>query len=267
MEYLKSICLPFDLQRAQKMLFDLEAEIAKVNRQVTETNGISETVVGQLDSLEEKLRKYLSTEQILELEEKRTQQRRDFELLQFISLQPEVWVSELEFARDAGELEKTLQLKGMLVNLFWLCFREIQRTLEQVAVPELEIMDAWYEAVSLFRAYKRNPNINFEKITFFYDPHKTQFEPFIEKTKHARHITHLYHLLLIGRDLASSPLITKHTVRITKDDCREVKKVYAEIVKQSREVSLLRTLGYEEVKKKRDTGNVRIFKEIYECDV
>lgn len=266
MEFLRSLCLSDEIPGTQKRIFDLNTALANVNRMVAETNTISKTTVAQLDALENILRKYLNTEQILVLEEKRMQQRREFDLLQFLSLQHDVWISKENFSNDIEEIEKILKLKSTLVNLFYLCFEEIQWTLENLAFPELGIMDAWYECISLFKAYKRNVNVNLGKIPFYYSLRETKYEPIIEQ-KHERHIACLYRLLLEGRALVSSPLIAKQTSRITKEDCWEIKQLYTDIVKERRDASMLRTLCYEEIKGKRASENIKLFKEIHEVEV
>ena len=264
MENLMGMYLSTEVAQIKKKIWDCNTTIGKINHMIFEVNSISKTVNEKLDLLEEKIRKYLDTEKILECEEKRVLSPMEFEPLEFMTPPNDLYDSEVDFVKEAERIGKILKLKAALVNLTYLCLEEIDFTLDNLAFKELEIMDAFYESVSLFRAYNRR--VDLEHIEFFYGLRETKYEPILEQ-KHSRHIACLYRLLLIGRKILSSELFAKPTDKITRDDCRNMKEFYEQIVKEQRDASLLRTLCYEELKGKRASDDIKLFQTAYQLEV
>ncbi|MBO5176527.1 MAG: hypothetical protein J6C07_03625 [Lachnospiraceae bacterium] len=251
-----------DAEHMKTKVWELNTILAKTNARISETNKLSKSVAVQLDLLEEKLKKYLDTEQILELEEKRMLPRMEFEPLEFLTFNG--WGSEADFLQEAEKLEEALKLKAALVNLAFLCWEETKWTVETLAFPELDIMDAYYECVSLFRCYQRQSDL--EKVQFYYGLRNTKFEPIIEQ-KHERHVACLYRILMSARELAASPLITKPTINIAREDCAEMKRIYAKFVKDRNDGSMLRTLCYEELKGTKESENINLFETLSQLGV
>lgn len=264
MESLRKI-YSVDAEHIKTKAWELNTLLAKTNAQISETNKLSKSVTVQLDLLEEKLKKYLNnTDKILELEEKRMLPRMEFEPLEFLTFQENGWGSEADFSQEAEKLEEALELKTALVNLVYLSWEEIAWTLEHLAFPELERMDAYYECISIFRCYQRGSDL--EKVPFFYGLRETKFEPIIEQ-KNERFVACLYRILVAARELAASPLITKPTISITRDDCAEIRKTYENLVKDRNDASMLRTLCFEEIKGKKASEDIRLFKPVYQLGV